>query len=82
MELTPADFVLLVLFGAFGGVFLFSMISKWLQVREHNRAMALRVICRLCLHAFEDASHVKSLNCPVCGAANEKPQRRRLGYGA
>jgi rubrerythrin len=41
--------------------------------------LANRVICRLCLHPFEDTSHVSTVDCPVCGAVNEKGRSRRLG---
>lgn len=79
MELTLADFVLYVLLGAFGLVPFFTVISRTLHARAEKRSLANRVICRLCLHAFEDVSHVKTVDCPICGAANEKGRSRRLG---
>ena len=79
MELTLADFVFYVLMGSFTLVVLFTVISRTLNARAESRSLANRVICRLCLHAFEDTSHVESVDCPICGAANEKGRSRRLG---
>lgn len=79
MDLTLADFVLKVLLGTCSLVLVLTLISRTLHVRAENRSLAHRVICRLCLHAFEDASRTHSVSCPVCGASNEKGQSRRLG---
>jgi hypothetical protein len=79
MELTLADFVFYVLMGSFGLVVLFTVVSRTLNARAESRSLANRVICRLCLHAFEDTSHVETVDCPSCGAANEKGRSRRLG---
>jgi protein-arginine kinase activator protein McsA len=79
MELTLADFVFYVLMGSFGLVVLFTFVSRTLNARAESRSLANRVICRLCLHAFEDTSHVETVDCPSCGAANEKGRSRRLG---
>ncbi len=79
MEISLADFVLYVLFGSFALVPIFAIVSRTLHKRVERRALAQRVICRLCLHAFEDSSHVHLVHCPICGAANEKGRSRRLG---
>ena len=79
MDLTLADFVLYLLLGSFVLVPLFAVVSRVQHARVEKRALANRVICRLCLHAFEDTSHVKTVNCPICGAVNEKGRSRRLG---
>jgi protein-arginine kinase activator protein McsA len=79
MELTLADFVLYVLLGSFALVPLLAVFSRILHARVESRALANRVVCRLCLHAFEDTSHVNAVDCPMCGAANEKGRGRRLG---
>lgn len=79
MDLTLTDFVLFVLFGSSGLVLLFTLGSRTLRIRAERRALASRVICRLCLHAFEDHSHLAIVPCPVCGALNEKGRSRRLG---
>ncbi len=79
MELTLADFVLIVLFASGALVVLFTLVSRTLHARAESRSLAHRVVCRLCLHAFEDTSHVAVVNCPVCAAANEKGRSRRLG---
>jgi hypothetical protein len=79
MDLTLAEFVLFVLLGSCILVVTFAVVSRTLHSRAENRALANRTICRLCLHAFEDTSHVSTVNCPICGAANEKGRSRRLG---
>jgi len=79
MELTLADFVLFVVFGSCFLVLLFTTISRTLHARSEAHSLADRVICRLCLHVFEDHGHAKIVNCPHCGAANEKGRDRRLG---
>jgi hypothetical protein len=79
MELTLADFVLYLLLGSFALALLLTLLSRTLQTRVEKRALANRVICRLCLHAFEDTSHIGTVHCPICGAANEKGRSRRLG---
>jgi hypothetical protein len=79
MELTLADFVLYMVLGCFALVPIFAVVSRTLHGRTEKRSLANRVICRLCLHAFEDTSHVRTVDCPVCGAVNEKGRSRRLG---
>lgn len=79
MELTLADFVLYVLLGSFALVPMLALVSRTMHGRAERRSLANRVICRLCLHAFEDTSHVGTVDCPVCGAVNEKGRSRRLG---
>jgi predicted Zn-ribbon and HTH transcriptional regulator len=79
MELKLADFVLYIVVGCFLLVPVIAVISRTLHAKVDRRALANRVICRLCLHAFEDSSHVKTVHCPACGAKNEKAPGRRLG---
>ncbi|MFT4177818.1 MAG: hypothetical protein QM627_14370 [Luteolibacter sp.] len=79
MDLTLTDFVLFVLFGSCGLVLFWTIASRTLHAHGESHSLARRVICRLCLHAFEDTSHSRIVNCPCCGAANEKGRSRRLG---
>ncbi|MGL5017126.1 MAG: hypothetical protein ACRDBP_03250 [Luteolibacter sp.] len=79
MELTLADFVLYLVLGSFALAPVLAILSRTLQHRVEKRALANRVICRLCLHAFEDTSHMETVPCPICAAANEKGRSRRLG---
>lgn len=79
MDLTLADFVLFVVFGSCFLVLSFTMISRTLHARSEARSLKNRVICRLCLHAFEDRGPDQIVNCPRCGAANEKGRGRQLG---
>lgn len=78
MELTITDFVLWVLVSSSGLVLGCALLSRYLHVRTERRAMARRVICRLCLHAFEDSSRVAIVRCPACGAHTEKGTRHGL----
>lgn len=79
MDLTIEQLAMAVLFGSTGLVIFFTVISRWLHVRAERRSLANRVICRLCLHAFEDTAHPEIVACPLCGALNEKGRSRRLG---
>ena len=79
MELTLADFVLAVVVGSFLVVALVALVSRIQHFRVERRAVANRTVCRLCLFAFEDSSHVRTVHCPACGAINEKGHSRRLG---
>ncbi len=79
MDLTLADFVLFVVFGSCALVVAFTIISRTLHAKSERRSLDRRFICRLCLHAYEDTSHVKIVPCPHCGAANERGRSRRLG---
>lgn len=79
MELTLADFVLYVVLGSFAMMLIAAVVSRTLHERVEKRSLANRLICRLCLHAFEDTGHVRTVDCPVCGAKNEKGRSRRLG---
>ncbi len=75
MELTLADFVLYMVLGSFALVPIFAIISRTLHARTERRALANRVICRLCLHAFENSQHVETVECPACHAKNEKGEQ-------
>lgn len=79
MDLTLADFVRYTVASSFVLVPLIALVSRGLHNRGERRSLSHRVVCRLCLHAFEDLSHVETVRCPVCGAMNEKGRSRRLG---
>lgn len=79
MDLTLNEFVFGIVLGAFALVPVFALISRSLHTKVEKQALARRVICRLCLHAFEDAGHASIVHCPACGAANEKGRSQRLG---
>lgn len=79
MELTPADFVLYIIVGTFIVVATIALGSRMLHHRVEKHALAHRVICRLCLNAFEHTHPSKIVPCPNCGALNEMGGSRRLG---
>lgn len=75
MELTLPEFSLAVLLCSGFAVLAISLVSRWLHARAEARSLRDRVICRLCLHAFTDEQHIprgRVIECPNCGAANEK----------
>lgn len=80
MVLTPAEFVMLILGGSAALLALLKTIALlriWIESR-HQREK--RVICHLCLHAFEtDRHHRGTVPCPVCGAETRRGPSRRLG---
>jgi predicted Zn-ribbon and HTH transcriptional regulator len=78
MEMTLAEFVVFVVFGACFLVLVLTAVSRTLHARSESRALAGRFICRLCLHAYEDHSHATPSHCPHCGAANERDRNRRF----
>jgi hypothetical protein len=73
MELTVAEFVLWVLIGSGTAVLGCALVSRYLHRRTERAGLARRVVCRLCLHAFEDASRDPVVKCPACGALTHKP---------
>lgn len=73
MELSLADFVLWCVAGSCVMVLLLTLVSRTLRARAERRSLDRRVICRLCLHAFETDSGDRIVPCPDCGAANETP---------
>jgi len=75
MDLTITEFVFTVLVGSGIAVVAISLVSRRLHARAEARSLRDRVICRLCLHAFIDEQHLprgRVIDCPNCGAANEK----------
>lgn len=79
MDLTLTELVLSLLVGSMALVLIFTLTSKLTRVSMEARSVARRVICRLCLHAFENPDKKSPVNCPHCGAANEKGRNRSLG---
>ncbi len=79
MDLSFADFVCFMLIGSCVLVLVLALISRTLHARAESRSLSRRIICRLCLHAFEDQGGHKIVNCPQCRAANERGRSRRLG---
>ena len=79
MNLTLTEFVYFVLFVSGAAVLLFILISRTIRVHAEARSEAKRVVCRLCLHAFESSSSDKIVDCERCGASNERGRGRRLG---
>lgn len=79
MNLTLSEFVMFVFIVTGALVILFTMISRTVRVHAESRSESRRVVCRLCLHAFESLDKGKIVHCEHCGAANERGPSRRLG---
>lgn len=79
MDLSLSEFVTLIVAGAFGLVALFTAISRVVRARTEHHGLAHRVICRLCLHAFEDPGHGRIVDCPACHAATPRRGAKPLG---
>jgi rubrerythrin len=75
MEISLPHFVLAVVFGSCALVLALAAVSRYLHYCSEKRSLRKRLICRLCLHAFEDSSDALLVDCPVCHAANERPKR-------
>lgn len=75
MEITLSHFVLAVVFGCCVVVVALSAVSRFLHFRSEQRSLRRRVVCRLCLHAFEDPSDAMLMDCPVCHTPNERRKR-------
>lgn len=75
MEISLSQFVLVVVLGSCVCVLGIAGVSRFLHYRSEKRALSRRIICRLCLHAFEDLSDALLVDCPSCRARNERKQR-------
>lgn len=75
MEITLSHFVLAVVFGCCACVLVLAAVSRFLHYRSEKRALRRRIICRLCLHAYEDLSDAMLVDCPSCHTLNERKQR-------
>lgn len=78
MELTLSELVLMILAGSVLLVTVFALISRMWRVAGQARAASRRVVCRLCLHAFEVDGEDALMDCPKCGARNDR-RVSRLG---
>jgi len=72
MELTLTELVCGVVFGSMALVLLFSMISRSHRLQGRAKASSRTVVCRLCLHAYQQAGRGQISECPKCGARNER----------
>lgn len=79
MDFSLPEFVLWALVVPMILVGFFTLISRLSQRAGERRAVKGRIVCRLCLHAFEDHGSASLPECPGCGALNERGRSRRLG---
>lgn len=71
MRLTLTELVVLAVCVPMIFVLVMTVISRTGRVRAETRALSRRIICRLCLHAFE-LEQSGLIECPRCGARNER----------
>ncbi len=71
MRLTLTELVVLVVCAPMIFIVVATAIARTSRVRAETQALSRRVICRLCLHAFEVAER-GLVECPRCGARNER----------
>lgn len=79
MDLLLPEFVLWAMVIPMFLVAFSTLISRLSHRAGERRAVKSRIICRLCLHAFEDHGSASLPECPGCGARNERGRDRRLG---
>lgn len=79
MDLMLPQFVLWALLVPMGLIGFLTIASRLSQRAGERRAVRGRIICRLCLHAFEDHGTATLPSCPCCGAMNQRGRSRRLG---
>ena len=79
MDFSLSEFVLWALVVPMILVGFFTLISRLSHRAGERRAVKGRIVCRLCLHAFEDHGSASLPECPGCGAQNERGRNRRLG---
>lgn len=72
MEFSLSEFVLTVISGCCAVIGLLSFLSWWLSRQNENHALQQRVICRLCLHAYEQTRDGELSQCPNCLTHNER----------
>lgn len=71
MRLTLTELAVLAVSLPLVLIFFATVIARTSRARAETRAVARRVICRLCLHAFEVPER-GLVDCPCCGARNER----------
>jgi hypothetical protein len=71
MNLTLSEFVIFVLVGSATLVLLACLLSRAIQRRAERQSQRQRVVCRLCLHGFENRNGPHIIECPACGVRNE-----------
>lgn len=71
MRLTLTELAILAVCLPLALVFVATVVSRASRVRAETCAISRRIICRLCLHAFE-VTQSGVVECPRCGATNER----------
>lgn len=79
IEFSLQEFVLCALLVPMGLVGIFTLVSRVSRRGVECRAVQHRIVCRLCLHSFENQGSERTPECPACGALNERGRDRRLG---
>lgn len=72
MEFTLTEFALTVICASGAIVCLLSFLSWWTARQNEKRSLRMRIICRLCLHAYEESEDVGLSQCPDCRTQNKR----------
>ncbi len=64
--------IVLYLAGILTVVFLSMAYAEWRRRQRERRARRNYVICVICDHVFEDDTGEELVECPRCGALNER----------
>lgn len=72
IELSLAEYCLLMVISAFLLVTLFGWISRFAHYNAENRGKKRRFACPLCLTTWENRSKAKIVDCPHCGRQCER----------
>jgi hypothetical protein len=72
IDLTLTEFAVAVVGASLLWVVAAVAVSRWSNANAERRALRDRVVCRICCHVFEERSRLRVVECPECGAANER----------
>lgn len=75
IELSLAEYCIIIVIAALVLVTLFGWISKFAHFNALNRVRRKRRLCDLCLTVWEDDSKAKIIPCPKCGRLCERKMR-------
>lgn len=78
MRINLAEFVLLITFATCLAVCVLTVVSRTLHALSEAKSLRKRVICRLCLNAYEEPAKKSTSTCPMCSAQNIRGRSRTL----
>jgi hypothetical protein len=67
IELSLSEYCIAVIIGAIVLIGFFGWVSRFAHHNEERRGRRVRLVCDLCLTAWENRSREKVVDCPHCG---------------